>query len=53
VRDAILRQQKEAGINYLLCQAAFGDLPVEASLNTIAAMKASIMPQVTGAPLAA
>ena len=50
VRAAILRQQQEAGINYLLCQTAFGDLPVEASLNTIAAMKAGIMPRITTAP---
>jgi alkanesulfonate monooxygenase SsuD/methylene tetrahydromethanopterin reductase-like flavin-dependent oxidoreductase (luciferase family) len=50
VRAAILRQKEEAGINYLLCQTAFGDLPVEASLNTIAAMKAGIMPRITTAP---
>jgi alkanesulfonate monooxygenase SsuD/methylene tetrahydromethanopterin reductase-like flavin-dependent oxidoreductase (luciferase family) len=50
VRAAILQQKEDAGINYLLCQTAFGDLPVEASLNTIAAMKAGIMPRITTAP---
>jgi alkanesulfonate monooxygenase SsuD/methylene tetrahydromethanopterin reductase-like flavin-dependent oxidoreductase (luciferase family) len=33
IRNAVLRQVGEAGVNYLLWQIAFGDLPVEASLE--------------------
>ena len=44
VREALLKQVHDAGSNYLLCQVAFGDLPVEVSLNTIDAIKASVMP---------
>ena len=32
VREVLLAQAEQAGVNYLLCQFAFGNLPVEASL---------------------
>jgi alkanesulfonate monooxygenase SsuD/methylene tetrahydromethanopterin reductase-like flavin-dependent oxidoreductase (luciferase family) len=44
IRDAILRQVGEAGVNYVLWQIAFGNLSVEASLRTTAAIAAEIMP---------
>jgi alkanesulfonate monooxygenase SsuD/methylene tetrahydromethanopterin reductase-like flavin-dependent oxidoreductase (luciferase family) len=39
VRNALLSQAERAGVNYLLCQFAFGDLPVEASLYSAKAVK--------------
>lgn len=44
VRDKLRAQIKEAGINYLLCRVAFGNLPKEASLQTIEAVRREIMP---------
>jgi alkanesulfonate monooxygenase SsuD/methylene tetrahydromethanopterin reductase-like flavin-dependent oxidoreductase (luciferase family) len=44
VRDALLKQALEAGVTYLMCLLAFGDLPLEASLRTIASIGAEIMP---------
>lgn len=43
VRHALLRQAEEAGVNYLLCQFAFGDLPVEASLYSAKAVQSLMM----------
>ena len=43
VRDTLLRQAEEAGVNYLLCQFAFGDLPVEASLYAAKAVRSLMM----------
>ena len=37
-------QASDAGVNYLLCQIAFGNLPLEASLQTASAMASEIMP---------
>ncbi|UVO30559.1 LLM class flavin-dependent oxidoreductase [Bradyrhizobium arachidis] len=34
IRQTLLNHLEEAGANYLLCQLAFGDLPLDASLNT-------------------
>lgn len=44
VRHLIRQQVREAGITYLLCQVAFGDLPLSASLATVAALQTEIMP---------
>lgn len=44
VGDALKRQTLEAGIDYLMCAVAFGDLPLAASLKTVAAIGAEIMP---------
>lgn len=44
VRDALADQIDSAGINYLLCRLAFGNLPVETSLQSVAYMRDEIMP---------
>jgi alkanesulfonate monooxygenase SsuD/methylene tetrahydromethanopterin reductase-like flavin-dependent oxidoreductase (luciferase family) len=49
VRPLLTAQVAEAGISYLLCQIAFGNLPMNASLRTADAI-ASIMPQIAQAP---
>jgi hypothetical protein len=43
VRNALLSQAEKAGVNYLLCQFAFGDLPVEASLYSAKAVRSLMM----------
>ncbi|RXG89100.1 LLM class flavin-dependent oxidoreductase [Bradyrhizobium zhanjiangense] len=43
VRQLLLHQMEEAGANYLLCQLAFGNLPLEISLYTATAIKAEIL----------
>ena len=47
-RDEILRQVRATGINYLMCDVAFGDLGIEASLRTISAIACEIMPAAEG-----
>jgi alkanesulfonate monooxygenase SsuD/methylene tetrahydromethanopterin reductase-like flavin-dependent oxidoreductase (luciferase family) len=44
VRQALKRQVVEAGVTYVMCQVAFGDLPLAASLQTISIMRSSIIP---------
>ncbi|WP_458098227.1 LLM class flavin-dependent oxidoreductase [Roseomonas sp. WA12] len=44
VREAIMKQTRSAGVTYLLCQVAFGNLPLAASLATVAAIRGEIMP---------
>ncbi|RRH94496.1 LLM class flavin-dependent oxidoreductase [Mesorhizobium tamadayense] len=46
VRKALLGHVEEAGANYLLCQLAFGDLPLDASLYTATTIQSEIMAQV-------
>ncbi len=46
VRRALLDQLEEAGANYLLCQLAFGDLPLAASQYTALAIQSGIMDRV-------
>ncbi|WP_084030957.1 LLM class flavin-dependent oxidoreductase [Bradyrhizobium paxllaeri] len=43
VRQILLNQLEEAGANYLLCQLAFGNLPLDASLCTATAIQSEIM----------
>jgi hypothetical protein len=38
------RQVIEAGVTYVMCQVAFGDLSLAASLQTISFMRSTIMP---------
>ncbi|AIC29906.1 luciferase-like monooxygenase protein (plasmid) [Rhizobium etli bv. mimosae str. IE4771] len=45
VRQTLLNQLEEAGANYLLCQLAFGSLPLDASLYTAATIQSEIMAQ--------
>ena len=48
VREALKNQVVEAGITYVMCQLAFGDLPLAASLQTISIMRSTIIPDFTG-----
>ncbi|MCA6109761.1 LLM class flavin-dependent oxidoreductase [Bradyrhizobium cenepequi] len=43
VRNDLLNQVATAGANYLLCQVAFGNLPLDASLYTATAIQSAIM----------
>ena len=52
VRDALERQVSEAGVTYVMCHLAFGDLPLAASLDTISAVQSKIMPAFSGVKLA-
>ena len=44
VREAMLKQVQVAGVNYLLCRLAFGDLPAAASLRSVEMLRDEIMP---------
>ncbi|WP_024510025.1 LLM class flavin-dependent oxidoreductase [Bradyrhizobium sp. ARR65] len=43
VRQTLRNHMEEAGTNYLLCQIAFGNLSIDASLYTAAAIQSEIM----------
>ena len=47
VREMLRRQVVEAGVTYIMCQLAFGDLPLAASLQTISIMRSTIIPDLT------
>jgi alkanesulfonate monooxygenase SsuD/methylene tetrahydromethanopterin reductase-like flavin-dependent oxidoreductase (luciferase family) len=49
VRDRLLPQVEEAGINYLLGRLAFGSLPVERSLRSVELLEAEVLPALAGA----
>jgi alkanesulfonate monooxygenase SsuD/methylene tetrahydromethanopterin reductase-like flavin-dependent oxidoreductase (luciferase family) len=44
VRDRLQREIDAAGINYLLCRLAFGNLPLAVSLRSVQLMEREIMP---------
>ena len=44
VKDLLAKQIGEAGVNYVLCQLAFGDLPMIASSRTIGGFASEIIP---------
>jgi alkanesulfonate monooxygenase SsuD/methylene tetrahydromethanopterin reductase-like flavin-dependent oxidoreductase (luciferase family) len=44
VRDKLRAHVEEAGVNYLLCRVAFGNLPKDASLRTVELVRREIMP---------
>jgi alkanesulfonate monooxygenase SsuD/methylene tetrahydromethanopterin reductase-like flavin-dependent oxidoreductase (luciferase family) len=46
VRQAVRDQAAATGINYLLCQVAFGDLPLAASTRTVRFLADEIMPSI-------
>ncbi|WEX79640.1 LLM class flavin-dependent oxidoreductase (plasmid) [Sinorhizobium numidicum] len=46
VRQALLDQLERAGANYLLCQVAFGDLPLDSSLYTVKTIQSELMDRV-------
>ncbi|WGR97833.1 MULTISPECIES: LLM class flavin-dependent oxidoreductase [unclassified Bradyrhizobium] len=43
VRQDLLNQMEEAGANYLLCQLAFGNLPLDVSLYTASTIQSEII----------
>jgi alkanesulfonate monooxygenase SsuD/methylene tetrahydromethanopterin reductase-like flavin-dependent oxidoreductase (luciferase family) len=47
VRETLESQVVEAGVTYVMCQIAFGDLPLAASLHTISIMRSTIIPDIT------
>jgi alkanesulfonate monooxygenase SsuD/methylene tetrahydromethanopterin reductase-like flavin-dependent oxidoreductase (luciferase family) len=44
VRERLAEEIESSGINYLLCRLAFGNLPVEQTFQSVAYMKADIIP---------
>jgi alkanesulfonate monooxygenase SsuD/methylene tetrahydromethanopterin reductase-like flavin-dependent oxidoreductase (luciferase family) len=48
VRETLKSQVVEAGVTYVMCQLAFGDLSLAASLQTISFMRSTIIPEFTG-----
>jgi alkanesulfonate monooxygenase SsuD/methylene tetrahydromethanopterin reductase-like flavin-dependent oxidoreductase (luciferase family) len=48
VRSILAGQISQAGVNYILCQLAFGTLPHEVSVRTAAALGSEIMPHLAG-----
>lgn len=44
VRNRLAEEIETAGVNYLLCRIAFGNLPLETSLRSVALMRDEIMP---------
>nr|WP_152033770.1 LLM class flavin-dependent oxidoreductase [Bradyrhizobium sp. DOA9] len=46
VQRILFDHLEEAGANYLLCQVAFGDLPLAVSLNTAAILRSELMAKV-------
>jgi alkanesulfonate monooxygenase SsuD/methylene tetrahydromethanopterin reductase-like flavin-dependent oxidoreductase (luciferase family) len=49
VRDRLLPQVDEAGINYLLGRLAFGDLALERSLRSVELLEEEVLPALVGA----
>ncbi|WP_375779246.1 LLM class flavin-dependent oxidoreductase [Bradyrhizobium sp. ma5] len=45
VRQLLLNQMEQAGANYLLCQLAFGNLPLEISLYTATTIQSELIPR--------
>jgi alkanesulfonate monooxygenase SsuD/methylene tetrahydromethanopterin reductase-like flavin-dependent oxidoreductase (luciferase family) len=48
VRDRLLPQVEEAGINYLLGRLAFGNLALERSLRSVELLKEEVLPALAG-----
>lgn len=44
VRDRLFREIDDAGVNYLLCRLAFGNLTLEQSLQSVALLQHEVMP---------
>jgi alkanesulfonate monooxygenase SsuD/methylene tetrahydromethanopterin reductase-like flavin-dependent oxidoreductase (luciferase family) len=47
VRDFLQRTVDDAGLNYLLCRFAFGDITGDEALNSIALFTTHVMPDIT------
>jgi alkanesulfonate monooxygenase SsuD/methylene tetrahydromethanopterin reductase-like flavin-dependent oxidoreductase (luciferase family) len=48
VRDALERQVRETGVNYLMCRFAFGDLSFDESHRSVEQFVTRVMPALTG-----
>ncbi len=48
VRDRLLPQIQESGINYLLGRLAFGNLALERSLRSVELLEADVLPALDG-----
>jgi hypothetical protein len=44
VREKLATQVTEAGVTYVMCHLAFGDIALADSLQTISSIRAAIMP---------
>jgi alkanesulfonate monooxygenase SsuD/methylene tetrahydromethanopterin reductase-like flavin-dependent oxidoreductase (luciferase family) len=53
VRDRVIRDIDESGVNYFLCRFAFGDMTREESLRSVELFAREVMPAVTPASAAA
>jgi alkanesulfonate monooxygenase SsuD/methylene tetrahydromethanopterin reductase-like flavin-dependent oxidoreductase (luciferase family) len=53
VRDVLAAQVAEAGVNYFLCRAAFGDLSLAESLRSVELFTREVMPAIAAARQAA
>jgi alkanesulfonate monooxygenase SsuD/methylene tetrahydromethanopterin reductase-like flavin-dependent oxidoreductase (luciferase family) len=49
VRDALARQIAEAGVNYLVCRLAFGDMALAESLRSLELFARHVMPELSSA----
>jgi len=49
VRDALARQIAEAGVNYLVCRLAFGDMALAESLRSLELFARHVMPELGSA----
>jgi alkanesulfonate monooxygenase SsuD/methylene tetrahydromethanopterin reductase-like flavin-dependent oxidoreductase (luciferase family) len=50
VRDRLLRDVADAGVTYVLCRFAFGRLPLEASLRSVALFEQEVAPAFADEP---
>jgi hypothetical protein len=51
VRDALVRQIGEAGVNYFVCRFAFGDMALAESLRSLELFASQVMPELGSPPL--
>ena len=47
VRDFLMKSVRDAGLNYLLCRFAFGDITGDEALNSVDLFTAKVMPDLT------
>ncbi len=49
VRDVLMRQIADAGVNYQVCRFAFGDTELQESLRSLELFAAKVMPELASA----
>ena len=49
MREALARQVAEAGVNYLVCRLAFGDMALAESLRSLELLAGHVMPELASA----